>query len=61
MAKLELLKQYVAAQAECEGLWFIAERATEAFLQQELRRVAWLIEEATDEQIIAEIQKLKME
>lgn len=55
MSKLALLKEYISIQAENEGLWFMAETATEAYLQQELRRVAWLIEEATEAQIQAEI------
>ena len=59
MSKLALLKQYIAEQAENEGLWFMAETATEAYLQQELRRVAWLIEEATETQIQVEIDNHK--
>lgn len=55
MSKLALLKEYIAIQAESEGLWFEAETAPEAYLQQELRRVAWLIEDATETQIQAEI------
>jgi hypothetical protein len=57
MAKLELLKKYVAVQAEDEALWFQAEQITEAYLQRELRRLAWLIEEATDAQIEEAIAK----
>lgn len=34
----------VLAQAEDEGLWFIAETAPEAYLQQELRRLHAAIE-----------------
>ena len=37
---LELVNQ----QAEDEGLWFIAKYATEAYLQNELRRLHALIE-----------------
>ena len=59
MSKLALLKAYIAEQAENEGLWFMAETATEAYLQQELRRVAWLIEEATETQIQVEIDNHK--
>jgi hypothetical protein len=35
----------VAEQAEDEGLWFIAQTAAEAYLQQELRRLHAAIEE----------------
>ncbi len=46
MNKLHLLKKYIAIQAEDESLWFHAEFATEAYLQIELRKIAYLIEEA---------------
>ena len=59
MSRLKLLKEFIALQAEDVGLWFDAEYASEAYLQQQLRRVAWLIEEATDEQIKAEIEVYK--
>ena len=35
--RIESLRAAVNAQAEDEGLWFIAESATEEYLQQELR------------------------
>ena len=38
------LAELVAEQAEDEGLWFIATTASEAYLQQELRRLHHLIE-----------------
>ena len=38
-AKLEAMKQTVDEQAEDEELWFVAETAPEAYLQQELRRL----------------------
>jgi hypothetical protein len=59
MDKESLLKEYVAMQAEDHGLWFDAETAPEAYLQQELRRVAYLIEEATLEEIQEEINRYK--
>jgi hypothetical protein len=37
-------QRVVDEQAEDEGLWFIAETATEAYLQQELRRLHAAIE-----------------
>lgn len=40
------LRQLVDEQAEDEGLWFIAESATEAYLQQELRRLHAFVESA---------------
>lgn len=39
------LLELVNAQAEDAGLWFVAETAPEAYLQQELRRLHRLIEE----------------
>ena len=41
-----LIKHLVNEQAEDEGLWFVAETAAEAYLQQELRRLHRLIEES---------------
>lgn len=37
-------RRVCAEQAEDEGLWFIAERITEAKLQQALRRLAAVVE-----------------
>ena len=37
-------RRLVDAQAEDEGLWFIAETAAEAYLQQELRRLHAAVE-----------------
>lgn len=45
-AKLEKLKALVAKQADDEGLWFVAETAPEAYLQQELRKLHEIIEQA---------------
>lgn len=36
-ARLDAALKLVAEQAEDDGLWFIAERATEAYLQRALR------------------------
>ena len=41
----DLIKDMVAEQAEDEGLWFKAETAPEAYLQQELRKLHKIIEE----------------
>lgn len=46
--RLRRLRETVDRQAEDEGLWFIAKYATEAYLQQELRKLHALIEEITD-------------
>lgn len=54
--KLKLLKDYIALQACDEGLWFVPDSIVEGYLQQELRRIAWLIEKATTEQIKMEIE-----
>ena len=39
------LQELVNKQAEDEGLWFIAQTAPEAYLQQELRKLHAAIEE----------------
>ncbi len=57
--KLELLKKYIELQAEDDGLWFRSEKITENYLQQELRKIAWMIEEASIEQIENEISFYK--
>lgn len=44
---LERIQAIVNEQAEDEGLWFIAHYLTEAYLQQELRRLHAVIEETT--------------
>lgn len=43
------LRVIVEEQAHDDGLWFIAEHAAEAYLQQALRRLHAAIERATDE------------
>lgn len=39
-----LARAIVYEQAEDEGLWFVAETAAEAYLQQELRRLHTAVE-----------------
>lgn len=55
--KLTLLKEYVDKQAYDHAIWFDAKYASEAYLQEEIRRVAWMIEGATMEQIQQEINR----
>lgn len=43
------IKAIVAEQAEDDGLWFIAQTAPEAYLQQELRRLHAVIENKSPE------------
>lgn len=43
-ADIEMLISLVDEQAEDEGLWFVAETAPEAYLQQELRRLHQAVE-----------------
>jgi hypothetical protein len=43
------LWELVAKQAEDDGLWFIAEHASEAYLQEALRKLHAAIEEAFGE------------
>lgn len=38
------LREISAAMAEDDGLWFVAQTASEAYLQQELRKLCALIE-----------------
>jgi hypothetical protein len=42
--RAESVRAIVDEQAEDEGLWFVAETAAEAYLQQELRRLHAAIE-----------------
>lgn len=53
--KLKALQNYVALQADDESLWSVPvvgkQSVTEALLQQELRRLAWMIEEASVKEI----------
>lgn len=41
------IRKLVDTQAEDEGLWFVAESASEAYMQQELRRLHALVETFT--------------
>ena len=41
------LQDIVAMQAEDEGLWFVAQTAPEAYLQQELRKLHAAVERAS--------------
>ncbi len=43
--KLGKIRDFADEQAEDEGLWFEAQSAAEAYLQQELRRLHKVIEE----------------
>ena len=43
-AKLDGLRKLCAEQAEDDGLWFVAERISEAYLQQELRKLHAAVE-----------------
>lgn len=45
--RLKVIRMEVDRQAEDEGLWFEAQTAAEGYLQQELRRLHALIEDAT--------------
>ena len=47
-AVLKLARDLVDKQAEDPGLWFITETISEAYLQQELRKLHALIEEGTN-------------
>jgi len=59
MSKIELLQQYLDIQAKDESLWFEAIHITEAYLQAELRRICWLIEDANRDQLLEEIRLYK--
>ncbi len=47
----------VNAQAEDDGLWFIAETASEAYLQQELRRLHAAVE--AEAPLLARVKELE--
>ena len=49
------IQAVVDEQAANEGLWFIAEYATEAYLQSELRRLHEVIEGKTGDEIAREL------
>jgi hypothetical protein len=54
--KLELLKQYVDIQANDDGVWIIPKTASEDYILQEFRRLVYLIEEASEDEIEEEIE-----
>jgi hypothetical protein len=56
--KLEALKEYIRIQDADEGLWFEPVIATECYLQQELRRIAFMVLRADRGQIEKEIEYL---
>lgn len=45
LASVRKVRAIVHEQAEDEGLWFVAETASEAYLQQELRKLHAAIED----------------
>jgi hypothetical protein len=49
--KLEALEKYIAIQATDKEVWFVPETITENLLQRHLRQIAYLIEEASVDQI----------
>jgi len=59
MNKLELLRQYTDLQADDETIWLEPKSASEAHILRELRKLIWLIEEATENQIRTAIKELK--
>lgn len=56
-SKIPLLKRYIKKQARDPSLWFRACFISEMYLQQELRRLAYLIEDASIEELEHEIDK----
>jgi len=46
--RIQAVKKVVDEQAEDEGLWFFAQTAPEAYLQQELRRLHTVFETGID-------------
>jgi len=53
--RLAQAEQIMAAQANDDGLWFVAQTAPEAYLQQELRRLHEAIEGKTATAVAADI------
>ena len=58
LRKLKSIIAIVNEQAEDYGLWFEAVYATEAYLQQELRRLHSVIEAADLECLLADLARL---
>lgn len=50
MNTVEDILKMVESQAEDDGLWFIAETAPEAYLQQQLRRLHEAVERVAKQQ-----------
>jgi hypothetical protein len=48
---IERLKKLVSKQAEDEGLWFVAQYASEAYLQRALRLLHGAVERLPDARI----------
>ena len=48
--ELTEIRRLVDEQAEDEGLWFIVETASEAYLQMHLRRLHALVEHFSEDQ-----------
>ena len=59
LRKLKSIIAVVNEQAEDYGLWFEAVYATEAYLQQELRRLHSVIEAADLERLLADLARLR--
>jgi len=59
LRKLKSIIALVNEQAEGYGLWFEAVYATEAYLQQELRRLHSVIEAADLERLLADLARLR--
>lgn len=55
--KLAALKQYIDKQADDHFIWYKTQLPAEKYLQEEIRRVAWLIEVASVEEIEKETKK----
>lgn len=55
--KLSMLVEYIEKQADDSKLWFEDAHDTTNYLRQEIRRVAWLIECATVDQVQNEITR----
>lgn len=55
--RLKLIRQLVDIQAEDDGLWFIADSASEAYFQQRLRELHTVIESDNLAEITRIIEK----
>ena len=59
MGKLDLLKKYISIQEEDLDLWSSPKNSHEKYLRNELRRVAFLIQDMPEEDIEEEIEHYK--